>query len=144
MIEAVRMLPEIRWLEDASLTSQRHDQRSASSCDHGVLVLNGRRLGAAIERPRIIAILCPFGAQGQERLDGEHQAFAHDAAFGAVGPSCNLRRLLVERQADAVTGKVPDQAVPVLPGKGPDRLTDTGNWFAGTNLLQACPHRPPA
>src|SRR3954468_20112483 len=124
MIEAVRMLPEIRWLEDASLTSQRHDQRSASSCDHGVLVLNGRRLGAAVERPRIVAILCPFGAKGQERLDGEHQAFAHDAAFGAGGPCCDFRRPLVERQAGPRAGKVPGQAGTVFPRKSPDGLTD--------------------
>lgn len=44
-----------------------------------MFVLNGRRLGAAVERPWIITILVPLGAKGQERLNGEHQAIA-DAA----------------------------------------------------------------
>lgn len=57
--------------------------------DNGVLVLHGRRSGAAEERPCISSfatILRPLGAQRKKRLHGEDEALIHEPPLGLNRP----------------------------------------------------------
>lgn len=125
------------------LTGQGHDERSVTRCDDGVLVLHGRRSGAAVERPRISSltpVLRRLGAQRKKGLHGEDEAFLHDSPLGLNRPGCDLSRLLMQRMPDSMAGKISNKRIAISASERADRRSDIAERLVRTNLPDAGPH----
>lgn len=105
--------------------------------DNGVLVLHGRRSGAAEERPCISSfatILRPLGAQRKKRLHGEDEALIHEPPLGLNRPGCDFRRLLMQRMPDAMARKILNKRIAVSASERADRLSDVAERLVRANL----------
>ena len=74
---------------------------------------------------------------------GEDEAFIHDPPLGLNRPSCDLRRLLVQRMPDAVAGKILNECIAVSASEGADRLSDVAERLVRADLPGAGPHGSP-
>ena len=59
--------------------------------------------------------------------------------FVGIGPGRDLRRLLVQRTADAVAGEIGDQRIAILLRKGTDSVADLRERRAAAHLVQPDP-----